>query len=93
MRLCVANGSIDVLVIVNVTKDDDEQELDDFEIRINHRVIGKFKHKRKFMGAAQCLRDAADALDANPGFEVGAFLDAMLPVFERLKVFERLNDS
>jgi hypothetical protein len=86
MRLFVANGSIDVLVIVNVTKDD-EQELDDFEIRINDRVIGKFKHKRKFKGAAQCLRDAADALDANPGFEVGAFLDAMLPVFERL------NDS
>ena len=84
MRLFVANGSIEVLVIVNVTKDD-EQELDDYEIRINDRAIGKFKHKRKFKGAAQCLRDAADALDANPDFEVGAFLDAMLPVFERLK--------
>ena len=75
-----------MLVIVNVTKDD-EQELDDYEIRINDRVIGKFKHKRKFKGAAQCLRDAADALDANPNFEVGAFLDAMLPALERL------NDS
>jgi hypothetical protein len=87
MRLFVANGSIDVLVIANVTKDDDENELDDYEIRISDRVIGKFKHKRKFKGAAQCLRDAADALDANPDFEVEAFLDAMLPVFDRL------NDS
>ena len=51
-----------MLAIVNVTKDD-SQELDDYEIRINSQVIGKFKHKRSWNGAAQCLRDAADALD------------------------------
>jgi hypothetical protein len=53
-----------MLAIVNVTEDH-TQELDDYEIRINHRVIGKFKHKRTPNGAAQCLRDAADALDAH----------------------------
>lgn len=58
-----------MLAIVNVTKDN-TQELDDYEIRINTRVIGKFKHKRTPNGAAQCLRDAADALDANPDYEI-----------------------
>lgn len=51
-----------MLAIVNVTEDD-RQELDDYEIRINSRVIGRFQHKREYNGAAQCLRDAADALD------------------------------
>jgi len=62
-----------MLAIVNVTEDDN-QELDDYEIRINQKVIGKFKHKREFNGAAQCLRDAADALDADPDFERNQFL-------------------
>lgn len=73
-----------MLAIVNVTKDD-TQELDDYEIRINYKVIGKFKHKRKFKGAAQCLRDAADALDADPNFEEREFLEALLPVFKRME--------
>lgn len=51
-----------MLAIVNVTKDN-SQVLDDYEIRINQRVIGTFQHKRVHNGAAQCLRDAADALD------------------------------
>lgn len=52
-----------MLAIVNVTPDDSTHELDDYEIRINRRVIGTFQHKRAYNGAAQCLRDAADALD------------------------------
>ena len=50
-----------MLAIVNVTKDD-SQELDDYEIRINRRVIGKFQHKRTPNGAAQCLRDGSRGL-------------------------------
>ena len=53
-----------MLTIVNVTKDD-SQKLDDYEIRINQRVIGRFQHKRAYNGAAQCLRDAADSIDKN----------------------------
>ena len=51
-----------MLAIVNVTKDD-HQEVDDYEVRVNRRVIAIFQHKRSYNGAAQCLRDAADALD------------------------------
>ena len=53
-----------MLAIVNVTPSDSQQEFDDYEIRINKRVIGTFQHKRAYNGAAQCLRDAADALEA-----------------------------
>jgi hypothetical protein len=52
-----------MLAIVNVTADH-TQTMDDYEIRVNALVIGRFKHKRAHSGAAQCLRDAADALDA-----------------------------
>lgn len=65
-----------MLAIVNVTKDT-SQEIHDYEIRINKKVIGKFKHKRSFKGAAQCLRDAADALDADPYFEERLLIEAL----------------
>ena len=73
-----------MLAIVNITKDD-SQELDDYEIRINTRVIGTFQHKRVANGAAQCLRDAADALEKTQRDKEAAFLEWMLPVFNRME--------
>lgn len=77
-----------MLAIVNVTKDP-KQEINDYEIRINSRVIGTFKHARKYNGAAQCLRDAADALDARP-----LNMDSdQLKMIEILSCsFDRMND-
>lgn len=66
-----------MLAIVNVTEDD-TQEFDDYEIRINSKVIGEFKHKRSVGGSAQCLRDAADALDANPSYRSDKLLEEIL---------------
>ena len=66
-----------MLAIVNVTTDD-TQEFDDYEIRINAKVIGEFQHKRTIGGAAQCLRDAADALDANPHYRSDKLLENIL---------------
>ena len=57
-----------MLAIVNVSESDD-QALHDYEIRINERVIGKFKHLRVYNGAADCLRAAADALEDDPEYE------------------------
>ena len=68
-----------MLVIVNVTKDD-RSEIDDYEIRINKRVIGRFQHTKKYNGAAQCLRDAADALDKNGRDSDVDLLEALLPM-------------
>lgn len=66
-----------MIAIVNVTIDD-TQEFDDYEIRINRKVIGEFKHKRAVGGAAQCLRDAADALDANPHYRHDKLIEEIL---------------
>jgi len=72
-----------MLAIVNVTEREG-QELDDYEIRINSRVIGRFQHERQYNGAAQCLRDAADSLDKN-GRGTGAdLLESLLPIFKRM---------
>ena len=71
-----------MIAIVNVTKNDN-QKLDDYEIRINQKVICSFQHERQFNGAAQCLRDAADALDAGRENYDIEFLKALLP--EKIK--------
>lgn len=34
-----------------------------YQLRINERVICEFEHDRKIEGLAQCLRDAANAVD------------------------------
>lgn len=53
-----------MLVIVNVSpKGMPEIGRNKYEVRINRRVIATFEHDRQPGGAAQCLRDAADAVD------------------------------
>ncbi|MDF1644546.1 MAG: hypothetical protein P1U80_10220 [Pseudomonadales bacterium] len=72
-----------MLAIVNVTECEG-QELDDYEIRINSRVIGRFQHERSYNGAAQCLRDAADCMDKK-GRDIDTdALEALLPLFKRI---------
>lgn len=73
-----------MLAIVNVTKDR-YAGIDDYEIRVNQKVIGRFQHTRSYNGAAQCLRDAADALDASGEDRNIELLKSLLPVFERMK--------
>lgn len=74
-----------MLAIVNVTPEDSQQELDDYEIRINQRVIGTFQHKRAFQGAAQCLRDAADALDTQMKERDTELRKLLLGAFDRIE--------
>lgn len=53
-----------MLVIVNVSPEDTpDQGLNQYEVRVNNNVLATFEHERKPNGAAQCLRDAADAID------------------------------
>ena len=53
------------IVIQNVSSDDAPMRGDNnYLIRINNSVICNFKHDRKPGGLSQCLRDAADAVDA-----------------------------
>lgn len=53
-----------MIAIVNVSEDAPMLGINTYEVRINRTVITTFNHDRKRDGMAQCLRDAADALDA-----------------------------
>lgn len=49
------------IIITNITSDSGWP--DRYILRINQNVICEFIHIRKHDGLAQCLRDAADAVD------------------------------
>ena len=49
-----------------------------YEVRINRKVIATFTHDRQVNGAAQCLRDAADAVDRAREAEIDAYLKAAI---------------
>lgn len=52
------------ILITNITEGQPDDGLDRYIVRINKKEICKFSHERKINGLAQCLRDAADAVDA-----------------------------
>ncbi len=52
------------IIITNVTNDHKPTGVNDYVVKINNRVICEFTHDRSYQGLAQCLRDAADAVDA-----------------------------
>lgn len=53
-----------MLAIVNVSPEGTPMiGLNNYEVRLNTRVIATFTHDRKPGHAAQCLRDAADAVE------------------------------
>ena len=68
-----------MLAIVNVSPIDAPMTgRNKYEVRINSRVIATFEHERNTDGAAQCLRDAADAVDKCRAEEKEALLNALL---------------
>lgn len=68
-----------MLAIVNVSPDDAPLNgRNKYEVRINRRVIATFEHDRQPDGAAQCLRDAADAVERCRAEDRAALLGALL---------------
>ena len=68
-----------MLAIVNVSPDDAPMTgRNKYEVRINRRVIATFEHDRQPDGAAQCLRDAADAVERCRAEDRAALLEALL---------------
>lgn len=65
------------IIIQNVTPNPTERgndELHDYVVRVNaSRPIASFKHRRD-LGAAECLRAAADAIDAARNAEIEALV-------------------
>ena len=53
-----------MIAIVNVSpKGTPSEGPNDYEVRINKQVIARFEHYRQYDALAQCLRDAADAVE------------------------------
>lgn len=68
-----------MIAIVNVSPDGSPMTgMNKYEVRINRRVIATFEHDRKWDGAAQCLRDAADAVERCREEEKAALLESLL---------------
>ena len=51
------------IIITNITDESKDYEKDSYVVRINKKIICEFEHKREINGLADCLRDAADAVD------------------------------
>ena len=51
------------IIIIRTTDESKDYEKDSYVVRINKKIICEFEHKRKINGLADCLRDAADAVD------------------------------
>lgn len=73
-----------MLAIVNVTPEHHRGK-DQYEVRINRRVIARFEHERAYNGAAQCLRDAAEAVEKQGVDDHKSLLESLLPTFKRMQ--------
>lgn len=74
-----------MLAIVNVTRNATKTGVNNYEVRVNDRVIATFEHNRNYGSAAQCLRDAADAVERCSEERQHKLLLSLLPMFERMQ--------
>ena len=77
-----------MLAIVNVTREATKTGLNNYEVRVNDRVIATFESDRSYGAAAQCLRDAADAVELCNEERQHKLLLSLLPMFERINLGE-----
>ena len=77
-----------MLAIVNVTREATKAGLNNYEVRVNDRVIATFEHDRSYGAAAQCLRDAADAVERCNEERQHKLLLSLLPMFGRIQFGE-----
>jgi hypothetical protein len=65
-----------MIAIVNVSIHDDPVGINDYELRINAKVISKFQHRRAD-GLAVCLKKAAAAAEKAKWEKIEEFIEAM----------------
>jgi len=74
-----------MLSVVNVSPEDaPDTGINQYEVRVNNKVNAGFEHDRQYGDAAQCLRDAADAIEKAQQEKYDRLLNALLPTFERM---------
>ena len=78
-----------MLVIVNVSPPGTPTTgTNQYEVRVNQKVIASFEHDRQYLNAAQCLRDAADAIEKARLQEHNELVEALC---KQLDVFYPVN--
>lgn len=72
-----------MIIIRNITLCDESQTtgIHEYELLINRELIVRFTHNRRPNGLAQCLRDAADALDVQDALLNKQLIEAFETVF------------
>ncbi|MCP4393913.1 MAG: hypothetical protein GY804_06550 [Alphaproteobacteria bacterium] len=76
------------IIITNITNEHVPVGENQYVVRINQRVICEFSHRRTYNGLAQCLRDAADAVEAQ-----GARSDDQIDIEELLAAMDALESE
>ena len=79
------------LWIQNISGDDrDDDQLHDYRLMINHEELCRFQHVRSH-GAAECLRVAAEAIEAVEGGKARPLRRAMMARdrWSKIKASER----
>ena len=77
-----------MIEIVNVTPDDQAHILEGptpYEVRVNGKVICGFEHDRRVGALAQCLRDAADAVDESTMQRKEALFESIMNIVDMRK--------
>jgi hypothetical protein len=78
-RFAVAlSAGLDVIAIVNVSKNPSAFGVHQYELRINTRVIAKFEHVRE-EGLTVCLQKAAQAAECAKWEEAAEMIKLMTP--------------
>ncbi len=76
------------MIITNITNDHIPVGENQYVVRINNCVICEFLHNRTYNGLAQCLRDAADAVEAQ-----GARQDGQVDIEELIEAMDALESK
>lgn len=72
-----------MLAIVNVSDPSTPSTgINQYEVRINRKVIARFEHDRQYGAAAQCLRDAADAVEKCTAEEKALMLEHIMALIK-----------
>ena len=77
------------IIIENISIHAHAEGINQYRLRINEKLIVEFEHDRSYNGLSQCLRDAAEAVDAlgyRDGDREYLSYEEMMEIIEKLKV-------
>lgn len=75
-----------MISVVNVSPDDAPNTgINQYEVRINNKLIASFEHDRQYNALPQCLRDAADAVEQQEKLDKDKLLEVIFNRVNQIK--------